>query len=405
MLFLYYFNNVTNTKNMNRKNILILSLFLLIFSVFSIKQTNNFEIYNNDKGLDNLTLINNEQIINDYTLGEYTESIFKVYDTNNNLIFERNNVVIDDIIIDKNFNMFQIYEIDAINKTAKAKFIKKIETPTIVEKEFSNINNTTISKNIGLYNTHNDESYEIGDGYSSIYGAGGIHDITKKLSGELEKLGINTYYDETLHIPHDYNAYSRSKNTVNKLLTNNLNALFDIHRDGASRSTYVKKVDNNDKCMVRIVVGQANPNKDANLKFALYLMSVAKQMCPWLFLDIYYAHGEYNQSLNSKNLLFEMGSHLVEKELVLQTVPYLAKVINATLFQTTIDSDKDEIVISNNNQTSNNTVDKVLDSYNQKNNNSSLTTIAIIILVVTFISLIVIVIYKKTAKIIQKRQK
>ena len=36
-----------------------------------------------------------------------------------------------------------------------------------------------------------------------------------------------------------------------------------------------------------------------------------------------YAKGHYNQELTSKGLLFEMGTYLAEKEIVLESVPYV----------------------------------------------------------------------------------
>ena len=73
---------------------------------------------------------------------------------------------------------------------------------------------------------------------------------------------------------------------------------------------------------------------------------MAEKVCDWLFLDIYYGSGHYNQGLYSKALLFEMGSHLVEKSLVLETVPELAKVINTALFNTTVDKNNGELTIN-----------------------------------------------------------
>mgnify|MGYP003301665834 CR=1 FL=1 len=55
----------------------------------------------------------------------------------------------------------------------------------------------------------------------------------------LTKKGLSVVHDETLHIPHNSSAYSRSRTTANKLLQNGANAIFDIHRDGASRSFYL----------------------------------------------------------------------------------------------------------------------------------------------------------------------
>lgn len=342
-----------------------------------------------------------QPILNDYEDFDLTnEVVYIVYDENDNKIFERNSVTVGDIIIDKNFNKFEIFEVDVRNHIAYAKFIEKLQKPTIKEETIQQINNSFVEKKIGLYMTHNDESYVTGDGYSSIYGEGGIHDIASNLSDCLLKLGIQTYFDETLHIPHDNYAYSRSKNTANSLLENNLNAIFDIHRDGASRKTYVTNYNGEEKCMVRIVVGQANPNKDVNLQFAMYLMSVAEDICPWLFLDIYYAHGHYNQNLSSKAVLFEMGSHLVEKDLVEKTVPYLAKVINTTLFNTTVNETEDELTINNSVATTPNTVDKVLEN---KQSNSGviyvLITLACIVLIVGF----AIGYYKKIKSNINKK--
>ena len=43
-----------------------------------------------------------------------------------------------------------------------------------------------------------------------------------------------------------------------------------------------------------------------------------------------------------------MGSHLVEKELVKQTVPELAKVVNTALFNTTVDTESGDLTINGN---------------------------------------------------------
>ena len=77
---------------------------------------------------------------------------------------------------------------------------------------------------------------------------------------------------------------------------------------------------------------EAYANYEENRGFALYLMSVSQLYCPWLFVDIYMGKGHYNQGLKDNMLLFEMGSHLVEKDLVLKTVPELANVISVALF-------------------------------------------------------------------------
>jgi len=266
--------------------------------------------------------------------------IYIVYDENNNIIFEGNIVEEGDKIIDKNFKEYEIYNVDHDDQIAYAEYTGYYKKQQIHNKSKNlNLTNNKIEKNVGIYLTHNDESYVPTDNTSSVYGKGGIHDVANSISDNFKGLNYNVYIDETLHLPHNSSAYSRSEQTAKNLLKNNLNAIFDIHRDGVSRSVFVKNVDGKERCKVRIVVGQANPNKEANLQFAMYLVEVAKEYCPWLFLDIYYAKGHYNQELSNKALLFEMGTYLCEKELVLETVPYLTQVIDKTLFSTIVEDD------------------------------------------------------------------
>ena len=75
-------------------------------------------------------------------------------------------------------------------------------------------------------------------------------------------------------------------------------------------------------------------------------MTVAEELYPWLIKDIYYATGHYNQALSNKSLLFEMGSHLVEKNLVLESVAPLADVINTTVFGTTVNEESGDLTIN-----------------------------------------------------------
>lgn len=314
-----------------------------------------------------------------------------VYKDNGEMLNESQDVVIGDIFIDKNFDMYEVYFTDEEMLIAKVKLVEKLEKHKITKKQYSLINKSNIEKNVGLYCSHNDESYITGDGYDSVYGKGGIHSIASKFAKELSFKGINTIFDETLHIPHDSYAYSRSNKTAKKLLGDyNLNALFDIHRDGASRKTYVTKYGGEERCMVRIVVGQANANKNANLEFAKCLLSVSEIVCPWLFLDIYYAKGHYNQALTNKGLLFEMGSHLVEKSLVEKTIPYLAEVVNITLFQTSI-NESGQLIVGGN-QSGNVSDNEILDTYLENINYTNIFSIKDIILIVFFIASFIIIV-------------
>ena len=253
-----------------------------------------------------------------------------IVDDNGRYLAERGSVEIGDSII-IGYNEYEIYMLDYVNKIAYSKYIKTIERPQ--PNTTNQLRLTKDSKNfkIGLYMSHNDESYVIGDGTSSIYGAGGIHDVASLLKTELIDRGYSVDLREDLHLPHDSSAYNRSKKTASGLIQSGAKAIFDIHRDGVARSVYVKNIDGVYRCKVRIVIGKGNTNYENNLAFAMQIVSVAEELCPWLILDVYSGKGTYNQNLTSNALLFEMGTYLAEKELVLQSVDELAAVIDKTL--------------------------------------------------------------------------
>lgn len=311
---------------------------------------------------------------------------YVIYTVEGDFLCERSDINIGDIYISKNFKQYEVVEINHKEFVAYAKFVKDIKRPNVTINPYPTQIGTT-NKKIGLYLTHNDESYTPTDGYDSIYGKGGIHDVAKALRASLTNLGIDVTLDETLHIPHDYLAYSRSEPTAKKLLMSEPNALFDIHRDGVSRSYYVTNYNGEEKCQVRIVVGQANPYKNENLEFAIYLMSIAEEMYPWLFADIYYASGHYNQALFNKMLLFEMGTYLVEKDLVLKSVSPLANVINTALFNTTINGETGDATIGGNANSENPTLNDHLNNKGITNKNALAGSIIITCILLAIASL------------------
>lgn len=181
---------------------------------------------------------------------------------------------------------------------------------------------------------------------------------------------------------------------------NNLNALFDIHRDGIARSYYATTVNEQERSKIRIVVGKANSNMKANESFALYLSAVADELYPWLISDIYYATGHYNQNLFEKSLLFEMGTYLIEKELVLSSVEPLAHLINVTLFNTTVNQDNGDLEIGGNETSTTPLIDKVIGKTNNQQNSSMvyfiyLSIVALAIFILTEICALIYMLFIK----------
>ncbi len=272
--------------------------------------------------------------------------VYKIFDEAGNLLFERLGVVEGDEYLTRDFRKYRVVSVNDDNHLGKAQFVEYVPKPEVTI-DYSPRKINVGGASVGLYMSHNDESYVPTDGTESVYGKGGIHDIARALQVSISNNGVTAYLDETLHIPHDSKAYSRSSVTANKLIKQHSpNALFDIHRDGSSRSSYVKKINGVERCKVRIVVGKASNNFKNAEKLAMYLLSVGEQMYDWLFLDIFYASGHYNQGLADKMLLFEMGSHMVEKELVLASVQPLADVITTALFNTTVNNNTGELTIN-----------------------------------------------------------
>jgi len=357
------FNNLRKTNSM-KKYILSIICLIFVFQAFFVSKITTF--------------------------AENNTNIYQIYDENGEFLMDRNEVSVGDIFLTDDFVEWQIYLI--VDDIAFARKKESIEKPLINIKK--SIVKPQSHKNICLYMTHNDESYKLSDGYDSIYGKGGIHDVAELLKKNLEEKNIYVELDETLHIPHDSSAYSRSKVTAIKLQNNNNpEGLFDIHRDGASRKLYLSQNDKEPLSKVRIVVGKGNSNFEENYAFAQEIFSIGQALYPWLFLDIYCGKGTYNQNIQSHALIFEMGSNEIEKEYVFNAVPYLANVINAALYNS--QSDENQITIDED------YVDILEEEYNKDTNQNNAKNGILIFLIIS--GIVVLAVF--TIVLIKKYQK
>lgn len=233
-------------------------------------------------------------------------------------------------------DLYEIGNVDEKNKTAIAKFIKKEELPKLKYTKKVNADEPKASaatrKKVGIYHTHNDESYYTPDGVDSVYGKGGIHDVGKALSKNFNKLGVETIYREDLHLPHNSGAYTRSQVTASAILNQGVDAIFDIHRDSTSRKYYLTKVDGKEMSAVRMVIGAASANYEENKNFAYTIKSYADEVYPGLIKDIYIGKGNYNQQLSNRAMLFEFGCENIEKDYAIKASEYLAKTLDVVLY-------------------------------------------------------------------------
>ena len=231
-------------------------------------------------------------------------------------------------------DLYEIKTVDEKNKTAVAEFLKKENLPkcNFKAKKNSNTASAASKKKVGVYHTHNDESYYTPDGVDSVYGAGGIHDVGKALVKNFNKLGIETVYREDLHLPHNSGAYTRSQVTASAILNEGVDGIFDIHRDSTKRDYYVTKINGEEMSAIRMVVGAASANYEENKNFAYTIKSYADEVYPGLIKDIYIGKGNYNQQLSTRAMLFEMGCENIEKDYAIKSTEYLAKTLDVVLY-------------------------------------------------------------------------
>ncbi len=181
---------------------------------------------------------------------------------------------------------------------------------------------------IGIYHTHNAESYVPSDGTESIDGKGGIHAVGAAFTETLDKLGVETDYSETLHLPHDRGAYRRSRDTVLEILSHDPDAIFDVHRDAAPEEAYATEMNDSEITRIQFVVGRQNQNLGINRQYAQSLKAVADKIYPGLVKGIFMARGNYNQDLTPLNLLLEVGAHTNTKEAAARGISLFAEVVD-----------------------------------------------------------------------------
>lgn len=185
---------------------------------------------------------------------------------------------------------------------------------------------------ICMYSTHSDESYTPSDGDYSKWEDAGIYDVGNALKDELEDHGITVIYSEETFLPHDADAYNRSRSTAEELLKKGPDALLDLHRDAIPAEEYETTIKGDEVSKVRLFVGRSNQNREANQAFAQEIKEAADKKYPGLVKDIYIGKGNYNQELYPQALLLELGTDDISKEKVIESTKYIADVFNDVLY-------------------------------------------------------------------------
>ena len=180
-----------------------------------------------------------------------------------------------------------------------------------------------------IFHTHTTESYEMADNgwYCSDYATRSKSSdrnmirVGDEIQKQLENAGFNVIHDTTIHDLKYNGAYSRSRDTVEKILKENptVQVVLDVHRDAiyqqnGTRIKPVCEVDSKKSAQIMIITGCEDgdvedfPNWKKNLTFALQIQNEAQKQFEGLMRPVMFCNRKYNMDMTPCSLLVEFGS-------------------------------------------------------------------------------------------------
>lgn len=324
-------------------NILLISLGMIIVSVWYINKTKNIDAL--------LTLATNVRIDEGYTPS--IDDILKIYPVMNS----DNYVVAKDITNKENkkeekvasdTNLFDASAVDAISniitiqkenyKKKSTKNYDRIDMYGVTIYDYStkkidfkelfnrNINLTKKSDPLLIYCTHTSESYKNSENYVFKYSGNyrsknakyNMLSVASMLSKTLIERGLDVVFDTTAHDYTSYdNSYTNSLKTIEKNIEKNsrFGMIIDVHRDAAADLSFAPKTTINGKstaCLMIVIgvgyEGFPNKNWEENLSLALHIAKLGEEMYPGLFRQVLVRDARYNQHLSPGSILVEVGA-------------------------------------------------------------------------------------------------
>lgn len=254
--------------------------------------------------------------------------------------------VVGDTYITEDNRLYEVVEVGE-DRTVRAEFREEVELPRIVagpvEPRVSWLGRWLAAAAelvqargrsgdagpIGIYHSHNAESYvpTSGDEFETPHGD--IVEVGQALQKYFEEQGYRAIWSDRSHLPHDGGAYQRSRATVRELLEQGAVALIDVHRDAIPAEQYREVVAGEQLTKVRLVVGRQNPNREANLELAKRIKAVADERYPGLIKGIFNARGNYNQDVGPRAILMEFGTHETSLQEAIRAASLMAEVYPA----------------------------------------------------------------------------
>ena len=227
-------------------------------------------------------------------------------------------------------------------------FIKN-ETSYGLTEDILNPNIDINKQNVVIFHTHTCESYTASEKYP--YTPTGNYRTTDlnysvarvgdELSTYLTQYGFNVIHDKTYHdYPAYTGSYTRSQATVENILkSQQSDIIIDLHRDAiGSNSEYAPAVKIGDETAAKIMFvigsnggGLWHPNWQQNLKFAVKIQQKANELYPGFAKPIIFRNSRYNQQLGKAACIIEVGSTGNTLDECLNSMKYLATVMNEAL--------------------------------------------------------------------------
>ena len=200
-----------------------------------------------------------------------------------------------------------------------------------IDSTLKEIDNNVTNPRVYIYSSHQSE------GYNNEY------DVVKasvKLKEALEKFKINTIVEEGnivefMRVNNYIHAYSyiASRYFIEPVIKkNNFDLIIDLHRDSNSKESSTVTIDGKNFAKVLFVVGLENENYEPNLKLTEKLQNMISKKYPTLSRGIYKKQGQgvdgvYNQDINSKMILLELGGYQNTMSEVNNTIDLIASII------------------------------------------------------------------------------
>jgi stage II sporulation protein P len=197
-----------------------------------------------------------------------------------------------------------------------------------------------------IYHTHTTESYvlkesDLGKKDVSSFNSSPKYNVVRvgeELARNLEKYGIETLHNGTVHDKVHDAAYGASINTVQSYKKSypSIQVYIDIHRDAVDsdkpKLRMTKEINGKNCAQIMFVVGAdgvlPHPQWQENLKFVLKLQQKLNEKYPGLAKPIRIVGKRYNQHISNNAILIEVGGdgNLLSESI--ESTKYLAEVLN-----------------------------------------------------------------------------